>query len=125
MNKLLVTTAIAAAITGGALSGASPASAANGINGNVSCVQGNSVTKPVGVWIDYDSKKGTWATIWSNGPKATFAQIAYSAPVAVKTFHLHIGAVAVPRNGAPPFTSIRHLEISDRFARTGERRDNQ
>ena len=96
MKKIFASAAIAAAIAGGALAGASPASAANGINGNVSCVKGKSVTKPVGVWADYDDtkgkyKKGTWTTLWSNGPNATFAQIAYSAPVEVKTFHLHIG----------------------------------
>ena len=97
MKKLLTSAAIGAVIAGGTLAGASPASAANGINGSVSCVAGNSVTKPVGVWIDYDRKKGTWATIWSNGPNATFAQIAYSAPIAVQTFHLHIGC-----GGSPP-----------------------
>ena len=100
IRKAVTVSAIAAVIAGGALAGASPASAANGINGSVSCVQGNSVTKPVGVWIDYDSKKGTWATIWSNGPRATFAQIAYSAPVAVNTFHLHIGCGRSPQNWA-------------------------
>ena len=54
MKKTLAGMSIAAAIVGGALAGASPASAANGINGNVSCVQGKSITKPVGVWADYD-----------------------------------------------------------------------
>jgi hypothetical protein len=89
-------------VTGGFVL-ASPAHAGSGINGNVNCVQGTSVTKTVGVWIDYDDQngiyqKGRWATIWSNGPTATFAQIAYSAPVTALTFHLHIGCGGTPQN---------------------------
>lgn len=98
MKKVLAATAIAAGLAGGALAGASPANAANGINGNVSCVHDGDATKPVGVWIDYDDQKGRWATIWSNGPHATWASVAYSAPVSVSTFHLHIGCGGTPQN---------------------------
>jgi hypothetical protein len=79
---------------------APPAHAGSGINGNVDCNRGGSVTKPVGTWVDFDDQKGSWATIWSNGPTAKFAQIAYSAPgkTQVGTFHLHIGCGGTPQN---------------------------
>jgi len=79
---------------------ASPAHAGSGINGYVDCLKGAQRSKSVGVWVDYDNAKGGWATLWSNGPSATYGQIAYSAPVAVNTFHLHIGCGGTPQNWA-------------------------
>jgi hypothetical protein len=93
LNALAGAGLVAAAITA-----APPANATiQSIGGQVTCINfWQQASQPVGVWVDYDNKKGGWAQLKA-GDQFWRKWMWYSAPD-VRTFHLHIGCGGDSRN---------------------------